>query len=779
MALLLVAALYLALGAVFLHVEVLSTAQSPTGASVGDLVSYYYPMLRYGFGQLRSGSLPLWNPHQLAGAPLFASPVIGFFYPPYASYFLVSPETAITVDVVLHLAIAGLTMYLLCRGLGMGAAPAIVAGIVFAYQGGMLVKLHYPGYLASVVWLPAIVLLVYRVLEGPSPRRCASLAAVFGVSLLGGHGLQFAYFIGWTLVPLIVYHIARRLRDGEGRAVLAAIAALAVALALGTALAAVRIIPGAELAHESWRPPGSLAIETAAEMSADPGTFLRNLVSAEPSGHPGMAHAFPGMLREGYVGIVPLAMAVAGLLLWHRRGLAIAFGTVAAGAALYAVGPHTFVFPALFHLPFGAWFRGPDRALAMFGFGVAVLCGAGLDEITLRGRAWVVALLALAAIAAAALLVGRSAGAWQAVGYCAAGAAVVGTIAFTRTSGIARSAAVVVLAALALVDLWRGSPVYGALPSQLGGYFARLNPFFDDIRARQGLDRTYIWASFRPDDPLFFFSDVAKAGQMHGLWLPTDYEGLASARIERYLRFLAPGSVAPERPIDPFGYFPLQLAPSNARLASLLGIRFFLVQDGDKARYIDPSLDVDRAWRVLRREGGVTLYENPDPVPRAFVAPRIVTVPDSDRLLDQLSTIDPRTVALVEEPLALPGSGSGDQPGEARITAYTPGRVVVEATAPPGGGLLVLTDQFYPGWTATIDGQPAPIHRADYLFRGVLLPAGSHRVEFLYWPASFRIGATVSALALVAIVLLAVAGRARYPLSRFETVNTSSGTPPS
>jgi hypothetical protein len=84
-----------------------------------------------------------------------------------------------------------------------------------------------------------------------------------------------------------------------------------------------------------------------------------------------------------------------------------------------------------------------------------------------------------------------------------------------------------------------------------------------------------------------------------------------------------------------------------------------------------------------------------------------------------------------------------------------------------------------PLWTATIDGQPAAIHRADCLFGGVLLPTGSHRVEFVYWPASFRIGATVSALALVAIVLLAVAGRARYPLSRFETVNTPSGTPAS
>jgi hypothetical protein len=485
------------------------------------------------------------------------------------------------------------------------------------------------------------------------------------------------------------------------------------------------------------------------------------------------------MLREGYVGIVPFAMAVVGLLLWRRRGLAIAFGTVAAGAALYAVGPHAFVFRVLYHLPFGAWFRGPDRALAMFGFGAAVLCGAGLDEITRGGRAWLVALLALAATAAAALVMGRTAGAWQAVGYCAAGAAIVATMAFTRTTGRARSAAVVVLAALALVDLWRGSPVSGALPSQLGTYFARLNPFFDDIRARQDLDRTYIWASFRPDDPLFFFSDVAKAGLVHGLWLPTDYEGLASARIERYLRFRAPGSVAPESPVDPFGYFPIQLAPSNIRLAALLGIRFFLIQDADKARYIDPSLDVERAWRVLHRENGVTLYESPDPVPRAFVVPRIVTIPDPDRLLDELSTIDPRTVALVEEPLALPGSGGGDRPGEARIIEYTPGRVVVDATAPPGGGLLVLTDQFYPGWTATIDGQPAAIHRADYLFRGVLLPAGSHRVEFVYWPASFRIGATVSALALVAIVLLAVAGRARYPLSRFDTVNTPSGTPAS
>src|SRR5262249_12255428 len=65
-------------------------------------------------------------------------------------------------------------------------------------------------------------------------------------------------------------------------------------------------------------------------------------------------------------------------------------------------------------------------------------------------------------------------------------------------------------------------------------------------RTRLGPD----YPGSRARSPELFFSDVAKAAMMHRLWLPTDYEGLASARIERYLRFLAPGSVAPEHPID-------------------------------------------------------------------------------------------------------------------------------------------------------------------------------------------------------------------------------------
>ena len=75
--------------------------------------------------------------------------------------------------------------------------------------------------------------------------------------------------------------------------------------------------------------------------------------------------------------------------------------------------------------------------------------------------------------------------------------------------------------------------------------------------------------------------------------------------------------------------------------------------------------------------------------------------------------------------------------------------------------LVLLTDAAYPGWRATLDGEPVTIYQADGLFRGVLLPAGSHEVTFTYEPASLRYGAALSLAALLVWLLLLTAGRAR------------------
>jgi hypothetical protein len=86
----------------------------------------------------------------------------------------------------------------------------------------------------------------------------------------------------------------------------------------------------------------------------------------------------------------------------------------------------------------------------------------------------------------------------------------------------------------------------------------------------------------------------------------------------------------------------------------------------------------------------------------------------------------------------------------ARVTHYAPERVEIEVTV-EAPGYLVLTDTWYPGWEATVDGVPVPIYRADLLFRAVAVRAGNHRVVFAFRPMSLRVGAGISLAGLVGL----------------------------
>ena len=112
---------------------------------------------------------------------------------------------------------------------------------------------------------------------------------------------------------------------------------------------------------------------------------------------------------------------------------------------------------------------------------------------------------------------------------------------------------------------------------------------------------------------------------------------------------------------------------------------------------------------------------------------------------------------LIEAAKRLEGAHRGQQsdPGEARIDEYSPERILVRTNS-PAGGLLVLTDAFYPGWTATIEGQSVAIHRANTLFRVVFVPSGEQEIIFQYVSAAYRSGLIVFifTLVIIAFVLL-------------------------
>jgi hypothetical protein len=146
--------------------------------------------------------------------------------------------------------------------------------------------------------------------------------------------------------------------------------------------------------------------------------------------------------------------------------------------------------------------------------------------------------------------------------------------------------------------------------------------------------------------------------------------------------------------------------------------------------------------------GDVKIYEVRDALPRAYVVHRTRVVTDDEAALAAMAdpAFEPGQEALLAAGQALQEAPLA--PPEVRVTAYAPEAIAIQATL-ESPGYLILSDAWYPGWRATVDGERAVIERANTMFRAIYLPAGAHEVHLTYHPVSFYAGAATSALVLL------------------------------
>jgi hypothetical protein len=170
----------------------------------------------------------------------------------------------------------------------------------------------------------------------------------------------------------------------------------------------------------------------------------------------------------------------------------------------------------------------------------------------------------------------------------------------------------------------------------------------------------------------------------------------------------------------------------------------------------------DGRFRLVH-SGDVKVYENVDVLPRAFVVPEArVAASDGEALaLMQRPDFDPsKTVVVVDETVLPLHPSSFILHPSLQFTHYSPDNISLEVSL-DGDGYLVLTDAWYPGWTASVDGAPVDVLRADIYFRAVPVTAGAHRVEFRFGPQSFYVGAAISGVAWLSLPLVIMLVRLR------------------
>lgn len=150
----------------------------------------------------------------------------------------------------------------------------------------------------------------------------------------------------------------------------------------------------------------------------------------------------------------------------------------------------------------------------------------------------------------------------------------------------------------------------------------------------------------------------------------------------------------------------------------------------------------------------------------AWFVERSRTAPDADAEMATLGVIDPAREAVISDPGSAEGTVTeypGASEGRIVLTEYSPDRLKYDVTAPVRG-LAVFSEIYYPaGWKAFIDGQEAPVLRADYTLRALLIDEGDHEVEFVYDPVSFSTGRNIS-LASSLIIILMLAGYILYSI---------------
>ncbi len=738
-----------------------------------DFSTSYYPWDALARGMISSGTFPAWNPYVLTGSPLFANLGVGWLGPFNLLLWTLPLSYGLGAAAALKLWVAAFGTYLLVRELRLGLLPGLLAGISFALCAFDVVWLSH-AHVSVAVWLPWLVLLAERIVRRGGRYEGIALAVVVALALAGGHpGTQVHVVSGMLLYALLrsttVAGVPWRTRLRRllliGAGTLVGVLCIAVVLLPGTLAtagtmgAAVRRNGGSEALIGHVLPLSALRTALFPDWWGRPSEALLT----------GPANYNERTFYAGGVALLLAAVALVSRGDWRRKAPFLPLAVLGIAVPLDTPAIHDLVV----HMPAFSSIQ-DQRLLLWFMFATAILSAFGLQALleAPRGQARAWAVVALGALAGAAAIVtlhlapGDTAHALSHLAHRFAGV----TPGALALASVLRWLLVVAVVAGGLV-LLRVRP----RRAWVGGGFLALAAALDMLafaHAYQPMGPASI--VLPPRTPAIAFLQRHEAeGRIAGIRgaLMNDYStvyGLHDVRghdaPQPSLRFIRLWRlVNPEQDMLQ-GLDVAALSPTALQVLGLLGARYLVT--GANAEL--PAGVAAGSLGYAYRGGEATVLENRLAVPRAIVARRIDVATGEDQELAAAAApgFDARRDAILPRSAFAHTAAlmQGDS-GAVRVTGDQDARVALEARL-ARRGLVVLDDAWAPGWSVSVDGRPARALRADVVMRGVVVPAGRHRVVWSYRVPGLRTGALLSLLAALGLaawagVLLVQSVRAR------------------
>jgi hypothetical protein len=772
-----------------------------------DLSRYFFPLRLFATDCIKSGIFPLWNPLIFCGNPLFASLQSSVLYPLSIIYYLGDFAKMFNVFIVAHFILAGIFTYMFLRQLGCSVLASLLSGIAFALSGYMTSVVNLLTTLSVVTWFPLAMLLYYRMIKRNGYLNAVLLGVVMTVMFLAGEPSILYVVTGLFFCGAVYFTIEEYIegRDKRSLAPVRHIKNMFFAIAVFLGLSAFQSLPFIEFIRQSDRENISSQIAAIWNLPIKdtPGMIL-------PFFHDIYKMFISYWQRQSwldnyYVGILVFILFVICVFFEKskRARAMLILGLV--GFAL-SLGKDTVLFDLLYKfVPGFKFMRYHIRFFFIPTFAICVLAGMGLDyyskNIKKDKRLKTVAfiLLALAFCASIGLLVmdlnfqgclnmAKSLAvnmAWHLHNAPKTFVQVTveqpvflqflmydlinfkrmlmlmvffGILFFLGAKKEVRVNVFILPAFvfLAAIDVFQVNNVYSPLGS-INEFRAPTSNVKFVMKEKERLARE------NPIDlnkQLFRICCSPQTVKEHSYVPEQDFNKGMQASKDRLIS---------DRMME-FGIYDVTMYGSVYLVRNSRFLRVIMVDkrfDGMEKmlelfniKYIASSkLTNIKGATLVNKTGPANLYETKKYLPRAFLVENAVVVKESEKIIDEIKKpdFDPGRKVILEEYVSV-GTGLKPAPAVADtqpvIKLYSPNKIVIDAAVASKPKFLVLSDTYYPGWKATVDGKAVKVLRADYMFRAVLLEPGRHTVVFFYSPASFKIGIFISLATLIILTFI-------------------------
>lgn len=757
-----------------------------------DLGPYFIPPRFFWVESIKQWDFPLWNPLQFCGYPFLANPQHGILYPFNGLFFILPFDWAFNAVIILHFFLGGLFTYLLLRDLRVCATGALISGLIFML-GGYLLSLHnLLSWLLSVVWTPLIMLFFKRALTNPGFKNEIFVAIFMAISFFGG-GVEVVYGNFIVLLFMVIFSplpdphpfsvenqdesILMRIRPGVRSLFIVSIVFLFVS--------AIQLFPFLELIKHSIRGKG-VSYEEATIWSFAPKDILLFVLPDAYGYFLDMKKYWVQQcwLKTLYTGGLSIILGSFFFLFSRDRKLYFLLMLLSLFLAMGKYNPLYFLVHG--YVPFFDGIRYPVKFLYIFILSFSVIAGLGFQRLTelvkendkKRFKNLLIAFSLVSGFLLLFLVLNNNGvslflklrgidspdfnhlsinlfHAKRFLFYLTLFFLLIIVGNEVKWKGWIKGLLIFFLAA----DLFGNMGFYGR--EKTLDYFQKTK-ILEMIQADKGDFRIFSTAKTIATDSTVLMAGATSLDFLKEKHLPSmnmlhklpDIWGIDVIRLKRSDAL--------------YNAFTGSSSPSTTNLIDLYGVRYVVsitpFEEDPRLELIYSRLEgLEGKEEDLLKDNTIKLYKNPNALPRGWLV-EDYRVLDSNEILSTLidKAFDPRREVLLEKRpkweersinpthADMPGSISQNK---VEFIHETNNQVHLRVNTTENQ-LLVLSDTYFPGWKVFVDGKEKEIYRADYSFRAVPLGAGTHVVEFVYDPASFKVGAVVTFLGIMGCLIL-------------------------